>query len=281
MIRSKEDKHYIEQLKKLLGVYSLEEQESINELKKVFLISDNVKEIIKEVDDDTSDLEELKTLLSDSEEDVFSDDDEVDIVVGDKKEKESVVLELKYLGVFNNPPPPKKYCLYRNSNQGIVYFCQDGKWIEFLVDGKTDSVYLGGGLGERDVIQLIEKHGGSGDFTGTLEATKVIVDESYLVATKGSTAQELFESIDKQITSKILFGEYKTMNMDEVGNIIHVGCMDVNGAWYIKKVVTDSDGDISLTYTNNYASGTSYNYENAYDNKYSLNYVSITELGLG
>ena len=280
MIRTKEDKHYIEQLKKLLGVYSLEEQESINELKKVFCGSDKVKEIKIEVDTDDSDLEELKSLFSDTN-DIFSDG-EVDIVIGETEtESEIQTLELKYLGVFNNPPPPKKYCLYRNSNQGIVYFCQDNKWIEFLVDGKSDSVYVGGGLGERDVIQLIEEHGGSGDFTGTLDATKVNVDETYLVATKGATAQELFESIDKTITSKILFGEYKTMNMDEVGNIIHVDCMDVNGGWYIKKVVTDSDGDIVLTYTNNYASGTSYDYENAYNNKYSLNYVSVSELGLG
>lgn len=280
MIRTKEDKHYIEQLKKLLGVYSLEEQESINELKKVFLVSENVDEIIKEADSDSSDLEELKNLFSCNNE-VLSNDDEVNIVVSDKKDSGGTNLELNYLGVFNNPPQPKKYCLYRNSNQGIVYFCQDNKWIEFLVDGKSDSVYVGGGLGERDVIQLIEEHGGTGDFTGTLDATKVNVDETYLVATKGATAQELFESIDKTITSKILFGEYKTMNMDEVGNTIHVGCMDVDGGWYIKKVVTDSDGDISLTYTNNYASGTSYDYETAYNNKYSLNYVSISELGLG
>lgn len=280
MIRTKEDKHYIEQLKKLLGVYSLEEQESINELKKVFLVSENVDEIIKEADSDSSDLEELKNLFSCNNE-VLSNDDEVNIVVSDKKDSGGTNFELNYLGVFNNPPQPKKYCLYRNSNQGIVYFCQDNKWIEFLVDGKSDSVYVGGGLGERDVIQLIEEHGGSGDFTGTLDATKVNVDETYLVATKGATAQELFESIDKTITSKILFGEYKTMNMDEVGNTIHVGCMDVDGGWYIKKVVTDSDGDIVLTYTNNYASGTSYDYENAYNNKYSLNYVSVSELGLG
>lgn len=283
MIRSKEDKLYIGQLKKLFGVYSLEETESISELRKVFLPSKNTVDIVKEVDDISSDLEELRKLFSEDNKEIISDTKEVDIVIGDvgKLDEKSVSLELKYLGVYDRPPQPKKYCLYRNSNQGIVYFCQDGKWVEFLKDGKSDSVYVGGGLGEHDVLTLIKEHGGSGDFTGTLEATKVIIDESYLVATKGSTAQELFESIDKKITSKILFGEYKTHDMEEVGDTIYVGCKNVDGEWYIKKVVTDVEGNINLKYTNNYASGVSYDYDTAYNNKYTLSYVTVSELGMG
>ena len=56
--------------------------------------------------------------------------------------------------------------------------------------------------------------------------------------------------------------------------------MNTSGDWYIKKVVTDILGDISIRYTNNYASSVNYDYTSAFINKTELNYVPLSGLGV-
>lgn len=131
------------------------------------------------------------------------------------------------------------------------------------------------------VIKKLSSNGsGGGSFDGYIDATNVNVEQTSLVTTSGSDAQTLFESIDYKIATKVLFGEYKTVDMEEVGDLIYVGFEALDGRWYFKKVITEPNGDLSILYTNNFANSSSYDYDQAWVNRYSLNYVTISMLGM-
>ena len=90
----------------------------------------------------------------------------------------------------------------------------------------------------------------------------------------------ILEKFDRKIVSNVIFGNYKTHDVVEDGDIVYVGNMNTSGDWYIKKVVTDILGDISIRYTNNYASSVNYDYTSAFINKTELNYVPLSGLGV-
>lgn len=276
--------------------YNKEELESINELREVFnqpVVPYNINkfemlmlkhsEVI--ANDDLKDLELLRSVLSEeniqkiSEETSKSEKKKFEIEINRIDEKVSNV-EFNFLGSFaSHPKNAKNNNLYRNTKQGIVYIYTN-KWNEFIRDGKSDTSYIGGGLGERDVIELIGKYGGSGNFDGTIQATNVLVNNSNFSSIVGDNAQSLLTSIDNQIANKILFGGYLTRDMEEIGNNIYVGCENASGDWYVKKVTTNIDESLSLLYSNNFANGTNYDYLEGYEHKYSLNYVAVSGLGL-
>ena len=274
--------------------YTAEELASIKELKEAFKVSSSsssmqkfeslVIEAVSKANGDDEDLALLRSILSKEQmlevvERADGDSKEIEIIVDDEVEDEES-LTFNYLGVFTSPPKKaNKNELYRNSTQGVVYIYTD-RWVEFLRDGKSESVHIGGGVGADDVMQMIAEYGGSGHFDGTIQSTNVIISETNFATLKGTDLQAVLTSVDNVISSKILFGEYLTRDMEESGDIIYVGFESASGGWYIKKVVSDVDGNLSLLYTNNYANGTEYNYMEAWGNKYTLNYVSISSLGV-
>lgn len=300
-----EEKEAILELRKVLGSErTRSEREAISELKKALLPETPVDDIKSAFGSEF--LKVVDSLVSEEKPKELK-------VVSDRIE----VASFDFLGVHDKEPKnAKPLSLYRNSVTRTVYIYKDG-WKEFLKDGEATNSYVGGGgLGEEEVLGLIQTHGGASSwesltdkpttvsgfgivdvytkaevdeivdnidvgFSGTLDADKVNVDYSSFVTLVGTNAQTVFGSIDRQIAGKVVLGEYKTHDMFDEGDIIYVGAMNVSGGWYFKKVVTDEVGNINLTYANNYSTSTNYDYSGAVVNKYTLNYVSLNELGLG
>jgi hypothetical protein len=310
--------------------FSLEESEAIAELKRFIgterTESDRqaileLKNALQPPTKEKEEIDPVKELKSAFGKDFLK---AVDTFVGEDKPTEMKVISnekeiasFDFLGSFDKEPKASKVLsLYRNTTTRTVYIYKNG-WKEFLKDGEATNNYIGGGgLGQEEVLGLIESHGGASSwnsltdkpttvsgygivdvytkteidnivdnldvgFSGTLDATVVNVDYTTFTAISGSTAQDVFESIDRKIAGKIVLGEYKTHDMYDEGDILYVGALNASGGWYVKKIISELNGDLHISYANNYSSMTSYDYSGALDNKYTLKYVPLTGLGLG
>lgn len=298
--------------------YTEEEIDSINELKKFFNIKKiELKDILSSEEEVLESVEELRKVyfsnaskVEDVEKQTYDEPKELIFKENDNS------YSLKFIGEkIYHPENATRNELYRNSQNGTVYIYTT-KWEVFLKDGESNSFY-GGGLGERDVIAIVKDIIGNFDghvkssnveidyqysnlvgnnlneilsdidskinedsFSGTLDSTNILIDNNNLSVITGNNLQESLEKIDRKIVSNVIFGNYKTHDVVEDGDIVYVGNMNTSGDWYIKKVVTDIIGDISIRYTNNYASTVNYDYLTAFINKTELNYVPLSGLGV-
>ena len=298
--------------------YTEDELISINELKTTLNVKNvELKNILSSEEEVLESVEELKKVffgsasrIDDIERETYNEPKE--LIFQEKEETYS----LKFLGEkLYHPEHACRNNLYRNSQNGTVYIYTT-KWEVFLKDGESNSFY-GGGLGERDVITIVKDIVGNFDgnvkssnveidyqysnitgnnlneilsdidskinvdsFSGTLGSTNILIDNNNLSVITGNNLQESLEKIDRKIVSNVIFGNYKTHDVVEDGDIVYVGNMNTSGDWYIKKVVTDILGDISIRYTNNYASSVNYDYTSAFINKTELNYVPLSGLGV-
>ena len=298
--------------------YTEEEINSIDELKNVFNVNKvELKDILCSEEEVLESVEELKQFyfcntskIEDLEKQTYDEPKELIFKENDNS------YSLKFIGEkLYHPGKANRNELYRNSQNGTVYIYTT-KWEVFLKDGENNPFY-GGGLGEKDVISIVKDIVGNFDghvkssnveidynytnlsggnlneilsdidskinvdsFSGTLDSTNVLLNNDNLSVITGNNLQESLEKIDRKIVSNVIFGNYKTHDVTEDGDIVYVGNMNVSGDWYYKKVVTDIDGNISIKYSNNFSSSTNYDYSLAYVNKTELVYVPLSGLGV-
>lgn len=270
----------------------------VDELKRVLIseteIADNIafKEIKSEILSDGINIESDETFkLSESDrydlEKLFVSNDSYETISNklkniDQAEKTSDKKTLTFKGVrSSHPTEPNENDIYRNYADSCVYIYSSGAWHVFVKDGTNGTQSIsGGGLGERDVVSLIKQYANTGDFTFNGSASAVSLDSTNFAVISADNLQDAMRYVDYKIATKILFGEYKTLNMDEYGDTIYVGSQTVSGDWYFKRVISDSLGNLTITYANNYSTSSMYDYAGAYTNKLILNYVTINELGL-
>ena len=297
--------------------YTEEEINSINELKKFFNVKNiEMVDILSSEEEVLESVEELKRAYfcntSKIEEVIQQTYNEPKELIFEENDNS---YSLKFIGEkLYHPEKAKRNELYRNSQNGTVYIYTT-KWEVFLKDGENNSFY-GGGFGERDVVAIVKDIIGNFDgnvkssnveidyhyvnlngdnlneilsdidskidsgFSGTLDSINVVIDNSKLSVITGDTLQDSLEKIDRKIVSNVIFGNYKTHDVVEIGNVVYVGYMNVSGEWYLKKVYTDPSGNISISFSNNYSSMVNYNYTEAFINKSELVYVPLSGLGV-
>lgn len=243
--------------------------ESIQELKSLSFTDKGLRSLLFE-DDDLEALEELKNLLT-------------------KEEPSSTV---SWVGDFEYQINSNEYPLlsiFRNNSTKTVYINTSHGWSTLVKDGEKGakgdsprSYAMGGGLGERDVLSLIDQKlsayspGTSGDtFTGTISANNVLVDSSSFTLLSGTSASDIFEQIDIKIATKVLLGQYQTNDVIEVGNAtddVYVGKSDPTGKWYIRRVRTISDEEMEVRHANISNNNSHASYADAINNFIGLNY---------
>lgn len=271
------NKSLVDELKRVL----ISETETADNIKfkeiKSDILSDSIKittEQFELTDDDRLSLSKL-----------FDDVDSLKPIVCSESINDANTVEYKQALTFRgvrstHPENPNVNDIYRNYSDECVYIYSDNKWQVFVKDGINAHSISGGGLGERDVVSLIKQYANTGDFTFNGSASAVSLDSSNFAVISADNLQDAMRYVDYKIATKILFGEYKTLNMDEEGDTIYVGSQTVSGDWYFKKVISDPLGNLTITYANNYSTSSTYNYAEAYTNKYILNYVTLNMLGL-
>lgn len=298
--------------------YTEEEINSINELKNVFNVNKvELKDVLSSEEEVLESVEELRQVyfgntskVEDIEKQTYDEPKELIFKENDNS------YSLKFIGEkLYHPEKANRNELYRNSQNGTVYIYTT-KWEVFLKDGESNPFY-GGGLGERDVIAIVKDIVGNFDghvkssnveidyqyvnltgdnlndilsdidskinvdsFSGTLDSINVLLNNDNLSVITGNNLQESLEKIDRKIVSNVIFGNYKTHDVTEDGDIVYVGNMNVSGDWYFKKVTTYVDGNIEIRYSNNYSSSVNYDYGLAYINRTDLVYVPLSGLGV-
>lgn len=244
--------------------------ESIQELKNLSLTDKGLRSLLFE-EDDLDSLEELKVLLT-------------------KEEPSSTV---SWVGDFEYQINSNEYPLlsiFRNNTTKTVYINSTHGWTTLVKDGEKGpkgdnaprSYAMGGGLGERDVLSLIDQKlsayspSTSGNtFTGTISANNVLVDSSSFTLLSGTSASDIFEQIDNKIATKILLGQYQTNDVIETGNTtddVYVGKSDPTGKWYIRRIRTLSEEDIEIRHANISNNNSHATYSDAINNFIGLNY---------
>lgn len=255
----------------------LDDLESLAELRELALSDKELISLILD-EDDINSLEELRSILD-----------------------KSPASTIQWIGDFEFIPKSQDYPLlsiYRNNPLKTVFINTNNGWTLLVKDGEkgskgdsTQNRYYppGGGLGERDVVSLIDlklsayspSTSGGTSFSGQISANNVLVDSTTFTFLSGTSAQDIFNQIDKEISSKLLLGSYQTNDIIEVGNQtddIYVGKSDPDGKWYIRRVQSISEELIEVRHANISNNPTFLTYESALNSYATLDYRLLNEL---
>lgn len=257
----------------MIELLEQDDLESLSELRTLALLDNDLRSLILDEDDFES-LEELRGLFEDSNPDKIS-------WIGD----------FEYELDSNEHP---NLSIYRLNTKGSVYINTESGW-KLLVkdgyngkDGKQQGYLSGGGLGERDVKTLISQAlsayspgTSGGSFTGTISANDVLVNTSSFTYISGTSAQDIFEQIDRKISTKLLLGEYLTNDIVELSNStsdIYVGKSTSDGRWYLRRVRTISSEEMEVRHANISNNPSVLTYESALNSYATLDYRLLNEL---
>lgn len=257
-------------------IIDLDDVDSIKELRKLSETDLDLMNLVLD-EDDLESLEELRALLLD---------------------KPVSSSSMNWIGDFEYEPKSSNYellSIYRNNPLKTVFINTTNGWKVLVKDGnkgdKGDSNKFasGGGLGSRDVITLIDQKlsayspgtSGGSSFSGTISANDVLVNTSSFTYISGTSAQDIFEQIDRKISTKLLLGEYLTNDIVELSNStsdIYVGKSTSDGRWYLRRVRTISSEEMEVRHANISNNPSVLTYESALNSYATLDYKLLNEL---
>lgn len=243
--------------------------QSLFELKELALVDKDLRSLIFDLDD----LESIEELQK-----VYQEPDG----------------KLDWIGEFENEPDSDThpiFSLYRNTSKKSTFINTRHGWSLLVKDGENGqkgSYLAGGGLGGKDIQSMIDKSlsayspgTSGGTFSGSISANDVLVNTSSFTFISGTSAQDIFSQIDKEISTKILLGQYQTNDVIELSNStddIYVGKSTPDGKWYIRRVRTISSEDMEIRHANISINPTFTTYVSAINNHLILDYRLLNEI---
>jgi hypothetical protein len=246
-------------------------------------------------EDDVKDIMRLKAMIG--------NDNKFKRYVYNISEEEQKQYGYGFIGEYSYEPNPNSYNLnttYRNSYDRTIYIKTKRGWEVFLKDGSDGKNGIaGGGLGFNDVSRLIDDKlkdfSQSGMDLGLIQqmidnslstyqpivnASNVSVSGNFLNIS-GTNINQMLLSIDNKLNNINYLENYKTHDYETipgVPEIMYVGKMNQFSYWYVRKVVTDSLGNIS-TYHANISNNISYTtYIDAWNNRANLVFGNLEDL---
>jgi hypothetical protein len=218
-------------------------------------------------------------------------------------EEEQEQYGFDYIGEFSYEPNVEAYKInttYRNSYSNTIYIKTKNGWEVFLKDGRDGkNGQSGGGLGFSDVNNLIDEKlknfsqqgmdlaliqqmidTSLSSYVPTIDSNSIMVSGSF-INISGTNLNQMLHSVDNKLNNINYLENYKTHDyeiIEGIPEIMYVGKMNQFNYWYVRKVVTDANGNL-LTYHANISNNPSItSYDMAWTNRNTLIYGTLESL---